>query len=150
MSYSTPEQLRTQGLANRRYSNVTDYPDQLLQSALDKAFARINSYLGTKYKLPLVGDAPQFLVDAEILGASWFLLQQDGIAPNDVGTQMLYDSYQEYYGPNGLLWRIGQGQMVIENLVDSTPSTQEGRSRFVNRSTSPSVRTFDNRGNEYF
>lgn len=127
MSYATTDDFRALGLPPAAVEELTD---EQIQAHLTSCAGVIDSYLGARYKLPLVAPYPDVLVRIEVDLAVCSLLLWRGYNPETYDTQ-----YSERCkAAKAWLESVAAGRVSVPGAQDSSPSTREGAPRVV---TSP-------------
>lgn len=130
--YATIEDLERIGLPS---AATADIDDEILEGHLDTASGKIDTYLRSRYRLPLVTPAPPEIVDACARIAAYTFLIWRGFNPDtyDANFRDVYLDLVGRPGQSGWLDKLAAGKVHLAVSVDATPSTREGRARVESR-----------------
>jgi len=117
--YAALADLTASGITSAAIGSVTQ---QQQQAQLDAANAKIDSYIGAKFTLPLVSWGPD-LRDAAVAIAAFGIIAFRGFDPEDEGDKVFADRKKE-----AIAWleQVAKGE-VTPVVADSTPSGTGGR-----------------------
>lgn len=132
--YATPEDLAMLGLPENVLKKVD--VQNVQQRHLEVASGKIDTYLRSRYTLPIKQDEttgvyPPELVEACVIIASYSLMQFIGYNPNaaDLKFQQRYHDLvgtPNVSGSKGWLDRVASGAVNLALDVDATPNVDEG------------------------
>jgi len=119
MSYATPTELKTLGLPADALEEVTD-PD--IQAQLDADAGIMDMYIGARYSLPISAPYPEALKRINVCLTVYHIMMRRGFNPE--GPDALYK--ENYLECMGMLGEIRDGRLPLPDIVDSTPTVDEG------------------------
>lgn len=114
MSYSTPDDFRAIGLPPEQVAESTD---SQIQAHLNASAGVVDSYLGSRFTLPLSQPAPEVLVRIEVDLAVCSYLLWRGYNPETFDT--LYS--ERCKQARAWLEAVAAGRVSIPGAVDSSP-----------------------------
>ena len=120
--YATATELRQIGLPNEALEEVADAD---IDAQIQASCGVIDAYLASRYTLPISSPYPDVLKRFSVDMAVFHILMRRGFNPEDYDANYkeLHDRAEEFFKD------VAAGRVSIPDLIDATPSTNEGAPR---------------------
>ena len=121
--YATADELKQLGLPPEALEDVDDAD---IDAQLQASAGTMDSYLSSRYALPIASPYPSGLKRCNVDIAVFHILMRRGFNPEeyDENYKLLHDSCMEW------LKNVRDGKLNIPDLIDSTPNKSEAAPAF--------------------